>query len=124
MTNSATLATAPSDHYVGLEYTYIPVKDDEMMTLADAIVAGQKPGIRVLDRAFVVWGSLHENDTVISKESPQFGLFKALDTAMLRRQRLPRRYGNAAQELRELLPGVGLDTLAKMCGVSDTGYRN
>lgn len=129
MTSNATLISAPPEknldfRIIGIEPKYRPVTDETVVTLAEAVVGAHKPEIRLLDRAYSVWGSLHDDDTVISIGRPLASFFEPLDVVCLRRPRLPNRYSAAAEELRQLLPGVGLDTLAKMCGVSDTGYRN
>jgi hypothetical protein len=67
---------------------------------------------------------LRDYETVISIEPSFAAFFRPLDTAWLRPPSIAPRYSEAAQELRDLLPSVSLDTLARMCGVSDTGYRN
>src|SRR6476660_5535470 len=126
MTSSATLITAPPaknlySDITGIEPEFRLVSDETVVTLVEPITGMQKPKIRLLDRAYNVWGSLHDSATLISVERPLAAFFRPLDAVYLRQPRIASRYSDAAEELRQLLPSVGLHTLAKMCGVSDTG---
>lgn len=129
MGSSATLVTSPPEEtFIGrvfgeLRPQFRPIPEGAISTVMVAISEGLTPAIRIIELADQAWESLGDNETGISSER-QVALIAAFPTARIRLPRIPARYTNAADELRRLLPGIGLDTLAEMCGVSDTGYRN
>jgi len=127
MPSDSTLVTAPPNSVPHawtswIKPQYEPVQDESLMTFS--IGGSQKSNIRFLDCTYAIWNALPDNNTVITIERPLAKFFNPLDLVCLRSPRLPSRYRNAAHELRELLPTLSFETIAKMCGVSDTGFRN
>jgi hypothetical protein len=79
---------------------------------------------KTIDRAFAGWCSVGKEGTSVSDRELS-SLLDAFQPESLREGEFGRRYKSAAAELVELLgPTIPISTIARMCGVSDRGFRN